>query len=119
MLSQVPLSSFLRHRKVHNIFKTTRQTVKYSIRVKGSYLTLLDTCGSRASCESPGALSTVGTPIKCCAAKRLVRVSTAELSETLVGVFLPGPQARLAAGSDITTYPRKLRSWGLFRELVR
>ena len=48
-----------------------------------------------------------------------VLLSTAELSETLVGVFLPGPQARLAAGSDITTYPRKLRSWGLFRERVR
>ena len=63
--------------------------------------------------------------IKCCAAKAkkvwllTVLLSTAELSETLVGVFLPGPQARLAAGRDINTYPRKLRSWGLFRELVR
>ena len=47
-----------------------------------------------------------------------VLLSTAELSETLVGVFLPGPQARLTAGQVLLLTPQKLRSWGLFWEIV-
>ena len=34
-----------------------------------------------------------------------VLLSTAELSETLVGVFLPGPQARLTAGLVLLLTP--------------
>ena len=46
-----------------------------------------------------------------------VLLSTAELSKTLVGVFLPGTQAGLVAGVPVLLLtPLKLRSWGLFRE---
>ena len=67
--------------------------------------------GSRASCESPGADAHGGITIKCCAAKAkkvwllTVLLSTAELSKTLVGVFLPGTQAKLVAGSVLLLTP--------------
>ena len=42
--------------------------------------------------------------------------STAELSKTLTGVFLPGTQAGLVAGVPVLILtPLKLRSWGLCR----
>ena len=72
--------------------------------------------GSRASCESPGADAHGGTSVKRCAAKKAwllsVLLSTAELSETLVGVFLPGPQARLAAGQILLLTPRSFAAGG-------
>ena len=69
------------------------------------------------SCESPRADAHGGVTIKCCAAKAkkvwllTVLLSTAELSETLVGVFLPGPQARLTAGQVLLLTPRSFARW--------
>ena len=74
--------------------------------------------GSRASCESPRADAHGGVTVKCCAAKAKKAwlltelLSTAELSETLVGVFLPGPQARLVAGSVLLLTPRSFAAGG-------
>ena len=70
------------------------------------------------SCESPRADAHGGVTIKRCAAKAkkvwllTVLLSTAELSETLVGVFLPGPQARLVAGSVLLSYPQEASQLG-------
>ena len=74
--------------------------------------------GSRVSCESPRADAHGGVTIKRCAAKAkkvwllTVLLSTAELSETLVGVFLPGPQARLTAGQIFLLTPRSFAAGG-------
>ena len=55
-------------------------------------------------------MRTVAHTLSCSVTKKAwlltVLLSTAELSETLVGVFLPGPQARLVAGSVLLLTPR-------------
>ena len=55
-------------------------------------------------------MRTVALPLSVVSLKKAwlltVLLSTAELSETLVGVFLPGPQARLTAGQVLLLTPR-------------
>ena len=67
-------------------------------------------------------MRTVALPLSVVSLKKAwlltVLLSTAELSETLVGVFLPGPQARLTAGQVLLLTPRGFAAGGCSGKLV-
>ena len=67
-------------------------------------------------------MRTVALPLSVVSLKKAwlltVLLSTAELSETLVGVFLPGPQARLTAGQVLLLTPGGFAAGGCSGKLV-